>query len=269
MKISEVMRPGAYTIPEGESLGVAQAAMTRARIRHLPVMRATHLVGMLSERDVLTARAIAADEDRLWWSISVRDAMRPTPQTAHPDDSLSEVAGRMAASKLGAMPIVERGKLLGIATITDVLDAEVRVAMGPSVANQLTCVDAMTTWPITVSPDVPIFEAMRLLVRHGIRHLPVVDSTSALVGILSERDVREAIGDPAEYLALAPKLVTREPWVRDVMTTSVVTARFDMSLAELSRMFAEHRVGAIPVLDRFGALLGIVSYVDALRVLGR
>lgn len=268
MKISEIMRPGPCTIPATESLGVAHATMTRAGIRHLPVLRADRLVGMLSERDVLAARVLASEDDRLWWSVPVSAAMC-TPHTAAPDDSLTEVAGRMAVSKIGAMPIVERGKLLGIATITDVLDAEVRVAMGSAPTEKLTCVDAMTPWPITVSLDVPIFDAVQLIVRHRIRHLPVVDSTSALIGMLSERDVREAIGDPVEYLSLQPKLVTREPWVRDVMTRSVVTVSFDTPLAEAARMFAEHRVSALPVLDRFGALLGILSYVDALHVLAK
>jgi CBS domain-containing protein len=171
----------------------------------------------------------------------------------------------MAGSKLGAMPIVERGRLLGIATITDVLDAEVRTAMAPS--SSLTCADAMTPWPIVVAPEAPISEAVQLVIRHGVRHLPVVSDRSTIVGMLSERDLREAIGDLAEYLAIEPKLVTDEPLARDVMTSPAITARLDTPLAEVARLFANQRIGAVPILDRFGALMGIVSYVDVLRVL--
>jgi CBS domain-containing protein len=267
MKISEVMRPGAFTISDHDSLGAAHFAMTRAHIRHLPVMHGDRLVGMLSERDVLAARAYAADEDRTWWALSVCDAMHPSPQTARPDDPLNEVAGRMAAARIGAMPIVERGKLLGIATITDVLDAEVRVAMGPSAVGQLIAAEAMTPWPLTVRPDAPLSDAAALMAQRGFRHLPVVDSTSTIVGMLSERDLREAIGDPLEYLEIRPKLVTAEPRVRDVMTAPALAMRFDAPLAELARKFADQRIGAIPIVDGFGALIGIVSYVDALRLL--
>ncbi len=267
MKISEVMRPGAYTIADSETLGVAQAAMARARIRHLPVLHAERLVGMLSERDVLRVRALASEEDRLWWTVPVGEAMHTPPQTAGPDDSLTEVAGRMAAAKIGAMPIVERGRLLGIATITDVLDAEVRMAMGPSFAGARVCSDAMTPWPLTILPDARLSEAVRLVIRHRIRHLPVVDAESTLVGMLSERDIREAIGDPVDYLAIEPTLITEEPRVRDVMSTPVLSVRFDTSLTDLAGKFTDRRVGAIPVTDGFGALIGIVSYVDALRVL--
>jgi CBS domain-containing protein len=165
------------------------------------------------------------------------------------------------------MPVVERGVLLGIATITDVLDAEVRMAMGPSFAGTRACSDAMTPWPITIHPDAPLSDAVRLVIRHRIRHLPVVDAASSLVGMVSERDLREAIGDPVEYLAIEPKLCTEPPRVRDVMSSPVLSVRFDTSLTDLAGKFTDRRVGAIPVTDGFGALIGIVSYVDALRVL--
>lgn len=266
MKISEVMRPGAFTIADTDLLGAAQYAMTRSQIRHLPVVHGERLVGILSERDVLAARALAADDDRLWWSVPVGEAMQPSPQTARPDDSLTEVAGRMAAAKIGAMPIVERGKLLGIATVTDVLDAEVRSAMGPS-DRGLTVVDVMTPWPVTVSPELGISEAITRMARHHVRHLPVIDTTTALVGILSERDIREAIGDPSEYLAIRANLVTAEPRVSDVMTTPVRTVRPETHLSTVARELTEHRIGAMPVVDGFGTLLGITSYVDVLRAL--
>ncbi len=267
MKISEVMRPGPFTIAETDCLGTAQFAMARAHIRHLPVMSGARLVGILSERDVLAARAFAADEARDWWAVSVHDAMHPAPQTAHPDDSLTEVAGRMAGAKIGAMPIVELGKLLGLATITDILDAEVRVAMGPSPQSETIAADVMTPWPLTIRPEAGLSEAAAMMVRGGFRHLPVTDATSSVVGMLSEGDIREAIGDPIDYLAIVPTLVTAEPSVRDVMTPLAITVPYDCKLVDVARKFGDARIGAIPVTDKFGALIGIISYVDALRVL--
>jgi acetoin utilization protein AcuB len=266
MKISEVMRRGPFTITESDSLGVAQYAMSRARIRHLPVVSDGRLVGILSERDVLAARAHADDRD--WWAIRVHDAMRPA-QTAHPEDSLTEVAARMASGKLGAMPIVERGKLLGIATITDVLDAEVRVAMGPTPVQQLTAADVMTPYPAIVRPELALSRAVAVMIEHRVRHLPVVDETSAIVGMLSDRDLRAAIGDPARYLGLHPENTPSVLEVRDVMTRPAIAIPFDTPLVEVARRFTDARIGALPVTDKFGALIGIVSYVDALRVLAQ
>lgn len=264
MKIREIMRPGAFTIGETDSLGDAYTMMKRARIRHLPVMTGDKLVGMLSERDVLAARA--RTEDINWWSVSVRAAMQSPVQTAGPDDSLTEVAGRMADARLGAMPVVEHGKLLGLATVVDVLDAEVRSAMAPTPVTQAIASDAMTPYPRTIDADASLADAVAIMVDHHVRHVPVVDATSALVGIISERDVRTAIGDPSEYIAQHSS--SRAQYrVRDVMTKPAATIAFDTPVIELARRFANERVGALPVVDRFGALIGIISYVDALRVL--
>ncbi len=265
MKIREIMRPGPYTIDQSATLGTAQRVMTRSRVRHLPVLGDGRLVGMLSERDVLAARAAAgADDD--WWAIRVRAAMRVPVQTAGPDESLTEIAGRMAEGKLGAMPVVERGKLLGLVTISDVLDAEVRESMSPAPASQATAADAMTPWPLTVRPEAPIGDAVAIMVDHHVRHLPVVDSTSTIVGMLSERDLRTAIGDPLAYLEQRSRSPAQYR-VQDVMTRPAVAVQFDRPLVEIARAFADGHLGAVPVTDKFGALIGIVSYVDALRVL--
>lgn len=264
MKIRDIMRPGAFTVQETDSLGSAQRAMTRARVHHLPVMTGGKLVGLLAERDVLATRA-HAQGDEIWWRIPVRRAMQPI-QTAGPDDSLTEVAGRMAISKIDALAIVDHSKLLGIVTVTDVLEGEVRSAMAPATSRTTTAVDAMTPYPFTVRPDALLIDAAGLMIERHVRHLPVVDSTSTIVGMLSERDLRTAIGDPVMYVETRGRSPAQHR-VSEVMTKPAIVVPFDRSLVELARHFADERIGALPVVDKFGALIGIVSYVDALRVL--
>jgi acetoin utilization protein AcuB len=265
MKISAIMRRGPYLVHDTDSLGTAHRLMTRGRVRHLPVVDGGKLVGILSERDVLAARARAgADED--WWAKSVRYAMKTPVHTAGPDDPVVEVAGRMAAAKIGAMPVVELGKLIGLVTATDVLDAEVREAMAPAHGSTATAADAMTPWPETVSPEAPLLAAVHRMSDRHVRHLPVVDEASTLVGIVSDRDVRTALGEPAQYAEQrSSSPVTYR--VRDAMTRPAITVAFDRPLVEVARMLADDRLGALPVVDKFGALIGIVSYVDVLRIL--
>ena len=134
MKLCDIMRPGPSTIADSDSLGAALRAMQRDRVRYLPVLRAGELVGILSERDILAARGwLEPGAD--WWTIEVRNAMHAPPQTATPDDSVAETATRMASANIGALPVVERGILLGIVSMTDVLDAEVRTAVPPRPAS--------------------------------------------------------------------------------------------------------------------------------------
>lgn len=128
MKMRDIMKPSPWTITEITRLGEAHRVMTEHRIRHLPVVRDGQLCGILSERDILEYRAKTAFRED-WWRAPVSAAMVASPQTAGPDDSLTEVAGRLAAAKIGAMPIVERGILMGLVTVTDVLEAEVAQSM--------------------------------------------------------------------------------------------------------------------------------------------
>jgi acetoin utilization protein AcuB len=128
MRLREIMRQAPITVGEQTSLGDAFALMKHHGIRHLPVIRDGRLSGMLSERDILQYRA-TSDLSLGWRRAKVGAAMVAPPQTAAPEDSLTEVAGRLALAKIGALPIVERGSLIGLVTTTDVLEAEVREAM--------------------------------------------------------------------------------------------------------------------------------------------
>jgi acetoin utilization protein AcuB len=128
MKIHEIMKTKPITVTETTKLGEALQTMMKNRIRHLPVVRDGRLCGILSERDILHYRAVTAFRED-WWRAPVTAAMIAMVQTAGPDDSLTEIAGRLADSRIGALPIVERGALLGLVTVTDVLEAEVREAM--------------------------------------------------------------------------------------------------------------------------------------------
>ena len=98
--------------------------MKEWEIRHLPVMRENSLVGILSDRDVLlyTHSEIAGNaqvEDH-----SVGEVMTKNPITCNASDSVSHIAGIMIDNKIDCVPITEvnRGRLLGLVTSTDLLD---------------------------------------------------------------------------------------------------------------------------------------------------
>jgi CBS domain-containing protein len=101
----------------------------------------------------------------------------------------------MAAAKIGALPVVEQGKLVGIITTIDVLAGEVRDAMEP--ARRLRVGDVMSHPPVTVSSDAPISELAPLFADRTINALPVLDSDGKLVGMLSYVDaLRSLAGHP-------------------------------------------------------------------------
>ena len=127
--------------------------------------------------------------------------------------------------------------------------------------------DVMTPWPVTIRPDAPVSVAIALMIRHRIRHLPVVDRRRNVLGMLAESDLLAAIGDLTSYYVNRHQLTEPELLISDVTTVPVLVVGPHVPLDKIARTLADHRLTAIPVVDGFGSLLGVVSYVDVLRAL--
>jgi len=122
----------------------------------------------------------------------------------------------------------------------------------------------MTQNPATIEPDTPVRKAFFTMRTQGYRHLLVVDD-GALQGIVTDRDLRrpDLTDDPDgwnEYYNLDADYT-----VRDVMTTDLKSLRPGDKLEKALKLFVDHKFGAVPVLDKNDALIGILSAHDALR----
>ena len=138
MKVRDAMTPQPLVATPATSVMSARRLMTHARIRHLPVLEADRLVGIVSDRDVqLTDRALVNGLTALQSDLvtgryrPLRSVMSSPVQTIGPDAPLSEAARRLRQARIGALPVVdEQGELLGIVTAHDCL-AYVDVAAAP------------------------------------------------------------------------------------------------------------------------------------------
>ena len=125
--------------------------------------------------------------------------------------------------------------------------------------------DLMSTTTIRATSDADVLDVIASMVREGVRHLPVVDADDRVVGIVSDRDIRTAVGDPVAALDRSEDTV-REPWlVEEIMTDNPICVRADVSIHELAQVMVDESIGAVPVIDSSGRLVGIVSYVDLLH----
>jgi CBS domain-containing protein len=143
--------------------------------------------------------------------------------------------------------------------------------------------DLMSTDVVTVAPETPLRDVAKILLRHRISAVPVVDDGGALVGIVSEGDLvgrkkteREtrsewwlmhlAEGEPLnnEYLAhlQSPLAVARE-----IMSSPVIAVSEDTPMDDIATLMGAHRVKRLPVL-RDGHLVGVVRRADLLRTIG-
>ena len=124
-------------------------------------------------------------------------------------------------------------------------------------------VDVMTKDPVVMTPGETIGQADELMTENSIRQIPVVEG-GALAGIITDRDVRSFLADSllAEPEERAKALNTR---VRDVMTTDPLILAPDDDLRDAVELQVENKIGGIPVVHGAEGLVGIVTYVDALR----
>jgi acetoin utilization protein AcuB len=126
--------------------------------------------------------------------------------------------------------------------------------------------EVMTREPYVASIRDSLRTVLGKLAEADIRHLPIVQD-GALVGIVSDRDLREVVPSPLElreHPAEAARILAQP--VSDVMSSDVVTVSPGDDVVEAIDLMIEHRIGAVPVVDPSSAeLVGIVSYVDALK----
>ncbi|HEX9639756.1 MAG TPA: CBS domain-containing protein [Candidatus Krumholzibacteria bacterium] len=122
--------------------------------------------------------------------------------------------------------------------------------------------EIMSKDPFALDVRATVEEALAQLAEADIRHLPIIES-GALVGILSDRDLREAV--PGGLWSSSPVLGEA---VSSIMSGNVVSATPETDLGEVVDAMIEHKIGAVPVVEADSAkLIGIVSYVDVLRAL--
>lgn len=124
----------------------------------------------------------------------------------------------------------------------------------------------MTTKLITAKPGMSVKDAFLVMKTHRVRHLPVVEGDE-LVGIISDRDLRrpkwiDAMDDWTTYYQ-----IDDDTSVKDVMTPNPEILRTYEKIRKAVTLFREQRYGALPVLNKKGELVGILSAHDLLSAL--
>lgn len=120
--------------------------------------------------------------------------------------------------------------------------------------------------PITISPDANFFEARNLIHEKGIRHLPVVDKENRLLGIVTDRDIREAAPSDATLLSVQElNYLLGKLKVSAFMTPKekLITITPDTLIEEAVKLMRDHKIGCLPVVEG-DKLYGIFTETDAL-----
>ena len=143
--------------------------------------------------------------------------------------------------------------------------------------------DVMSYNPISVKPEMPLKEAIKILAEQRISGLPVVNENEKLVGIVSETDLmwQESGATPPPYIMLLDSVIFLEnparyekeihkalgETVKDVMTKNPLTTTPEQLLSTAAKVMHEHDIHRLPVLDENEKVIGILTRGDIIRAM--
>jgi len=126
-------------------------------------------------------------------------------------------------------------------------------------------INIMTTKPVSVEPSNTVLQAEEIMREQNFRQLPVIKDKE-LIGIITDRDIRSCLGSDS-FNTLEEQEKARITKVAAVMSSKPIFLSPDDDLRDAVELLIEEKVGGIPVLDVEDGLVGIVTYMDALRCL--
>jgi len=127
--------------------------------------------------------------------------------------------------------------------------------------------ETMNTNLVSIAPHTKLSEVRTLMKKNNFRHLPVVDASGKLIGIVTDRDMRDAspssLLSEQEYQQTLDRVM--EHPVSEIMTKDPLTISVYFTLQDTLMVMGSKKVGALPVVDEDGYLKGIMSTRDLLR----
>jgi len=125
--VREIMMGSPVTLKPEDTLDLANDVISLGRIRHIPIVDDGRLVGIITERDLIGAAANhifglkQKNKSALLKSVLIKEVMKKRVVAAAPDTPIKDVAHLTAEKKLGCVPVVSAGTVVGLVTTTDIL----------------------------------------------------------------------------------------------------------------------------------------------------
>ena len=210
--------------------------------------------------------------------------MKKNPITITPDKSLAEAAKIFYDLRIHRLPVVDKGRLVGIVTPTDLL-REIR-----SISTKKTALDAIRTACVTCYSEDPLSYVVAAMKISDVTAMPVLDDRGVIIGLITDRDLfndqimdvadmkKMGLDDSAVSLAgyrnvLPLFCVATKDDISDVgavskyMVKSPTTVPKTMSLNEVAKIMYHNDFGQVPVHGDKDELIGMIYDVDVLAAL--
>ena len=151
MKVARRMVSTVITITPSATVNDALHLLQQNNIRHLPVVEKEKFIGFVSETDLRQVLLLPGGND-----ILIKAVMNKDPVTIGPEDNLEEAARRINQHKIGCLPVLEEGRLVGIVTVGDILAAFIEL-MG--------MLQASSRIDIVLGEDPEAFESVSRIIK--------------------------------------------------------------------------------------------------------
>ena len=250
--------------------------MVRNKLTGVPVVRESdgQLMGIVSRRDVFKN----VNEDQLSM------IMKKNPITITPDKTIAEAAKIFYDLRIHRLPVVEKGRLVGIVTPTDLL-REIR-----TMKTKKTAIDSIRAACVTCYKDDPLSYVVAAMKISSVTAMPVLDERGVIIGLITDRDLfndqtmdvddmkKMGLDDTCSSLAgyrnvLPLFCVATKDDISDVgevskyMVKSPTTVYKKTTLNEVAKLMYHNDFGQIPIHGDKDELIGMIYDVDVLAAL--
>lgn len=282
MKVGDYATRNVIAVSPSDPIDHAINEMETHGFHHLLVVLHDSVVGMLSDRDILISIGWMLNVERsaprccggttVVGPTRIEQIMKRPVIWLGAGESCRYAAALMLKNKIGAIPIIDHGRLIGLMTETDLMRwLDAMAAHQPAVDRLLRCPvrQKMRPEPITVDVDAPLDDVVGLFRSHRVRHLPVMDGPT-LTGMVSDRDVRRALGwayvrdSQAEECGGPPPAEPQR--AGQLMQSPVVTIAPDKTVREAMRLMLERGIHSLAVVEA-DRLVGIITQTDLVRAI--
>jgi CBS domain-containing protein len=269
----------AKTLSPGNTLNDARDAMLKYNISRIVVSRDRKAVGMLTEKDI--ARFLYREvPSRHFGEITIDEVMTKNPVTVDEGSDMKVCAKLMLEKGISSLIVVDgANNIKGIFTKTDLADAYIW-----HFSDEHTVKEFMTEKVLTVAPDEPIHMVLLLMHGRNVSRVVVAKGDHA-VGIITSRDLlpvaaifgtatvgsywttREDIVAKRKQQWYIPSGIKAAFVASDVMTPNPIVTEADSDLADAAYVMIRNRISGLPVVDKKGTLVGIITKTDIVRAL--
>ena len=256
MNVEEIMTKKPMTIDQEMNVSLAMNRMSEGRIAQLPVVLKDRYVGMISYRDLVRKKSIHLNS-------KIRNYVVRAPELER-DNSIEEALNLIRESAIGALPVVEKERVVGLVSRTDIVK---NLTEFPEISKMKSFEIMNESYSVSDSDEIEnILEVMR---SHDTEASPVVDKEKRVVGLLRVQNILEYELKTRERVRKGDFSGEKEHVeidIRSIMEEPVFSMEDD-DLVEASNLMVTNHLHEIAICDKSHRISGILGIDDIINSL--